>query len=66
MAAISSVSSGVSYPIFTQAGGSMGANASLGYRTQTIKTDSDGGFFQESRDLRDVRDGGPVFLNFTM
>jgi hypothetical protein len=57
---------GLSYPVFSKLDGSMGANASLGYRTQTIKTHSDGGFFQESRDLRDVRDGVVLSLNVTM
>ena len=57
---------GVSYPIFSRPDGSMSATTTLGYRTQTIKTDSSGGFFQESHDLRDVRDGVILSLNVTM
>jgi hypothetical protein len=57
---------GLSYPIFIKPDGSMSATTTLGYRTQTIKTDSSGGFFQESHDLRDVRDGVILSLNVTM
>ena len=44
----------------------MSATTTLGYRTQTIKTNSAGGIFQESHDLRDVRDGVILSLNVTM
>jgi hypothetical protein len=54
---------GLSYPVFTTAQG-MAATAALGYRTQTVKTDSYEGVFQEGRDLRDVRDG--VVLSLTV
>ncbi|CAH0295916.1 hypothetical protein SRABI118_04224 [Massilia sp. Bi118] len=56
---------GLSYPIFTKASGYGGATASLGYRTQTVKTDSYAKF-QEGRELRDVRDGAILALVFTL
>jgi hypothetical protein len=48
---------GLSYQVFSSAGGFGGATAALGYRTQTIKTDGYSSTFQQGRDLRDVRDG---------
>lgn len=57
---------GLSYPIFSTAGGYGGATAALGYRTQTIKTDGYSTVFQQGRDLRDVRDGLVLTLNVTL
>jgi len=56
---------GLSYPVFTNAKGA-GLNAALGYRTQTVKTDGYADAFQQSRDLRDVREGVVLALNFVM
>lgn len=56
---------GLSYPLYKTARGS-GTTASIGYRTQTIKTDGYESVFQESRDLRDVRDGVVLTLNVTL
>ena len=57
---------GLSYPVFSSTNGLGGATAAIGYRTQTVKTDSYDNVFRESRDLRDVRDGVVLSLNFTM
>lgn len=56
---------GLSYPLFTNPSGYGGATAALGYRTQTVKTDSYADTFQNSRELRDVRDGLVLSLNYT-
>lgn len=56
---------GLSYPVFSNANGS-GLNAALGYRTQTVKTDGYADAVQQSRDLRDVREGLVLALNFTL
>jgi len=56
---------GLSYPVFANPSGSGGAVLSLGYRTQTIKTNSDAGIFREAHGLRDVRDGAVLSLNHT-
>jgi hypothetical protein len=57
---------GVSYAVFGGVGGHGAATASLGYRTQTIKTDGYATVFQQDRDLRDVRDGLVLTLNVTL
>lgn len=57
---------GVSYPLFASASGFGGASASIGYRTQTVKTDGYSNAAQNTRDLRDVRDGVVLSLNFTL
>ena len=57
---------GLSYPVFSGVGGHGGATAALGYRTQTVKTDSYSSVFQQGRDLRDVRDGVVLSLNVTL
>lgn len=56
---------GLSYPVFTNANGA-GLNAAFGYRTQTVKTDGYADAAQQSRDLRDVREGVVLALNFVM
>lgn len=56
---------GLSYPIFSNANGA-GLNAALGYRTQTVKTDGYADTAQQSRDLRDVREGLVLALNFVL
>lgn len=56
---------GLSYPIYSNANGSA-LSASLGYRTQTVKTEGYADAFQENRDLRDVRDGVVLTFNFTI
>jgi len=57
---------GLSYPVFASVNGLSGATAAIGYRTQTVKTDSDAGVFQESRKLRDVRDGLVLSFNLSL
>lgn len=57
---------GLSYPIYTNANGFGSTTAAVGYRTQTIKTDSYSSFVEENRDLRDVRDGMVLSLNVTL
>jgi len=57
---------GLSYPIWSNAARGSGAVAAVGYRTQTVKTDSDAGIFQSARRLRDVRDGAIMSLNLTL
>jgi len=57
---------GLSYPLVTGTAGGVGVTAALGYRTQTVKTDSYGDPFQINRDLRDVREGAVLSLNFTL
>lgn len=56
---------GLSYPVFANPSGSGGAALALGYRTQTIKTNSDAGIFRDAHALRDVRDGAVLSLNYT-
>lgn len=56
---------GLSYPVFANPSGSGGAVLSLGYRTQTIKTNSNAGIFRDAHDLRDVRDGAVLSMNYT-
>lgn len=56
---------GLSYPVFANSNGFGGATVSLGYRTQTIKTDSYADVFQQTRTLRDVRDGAVLSMNYT-
>jgi hypothetical protein len=56
---------GLSYPLFASARGTV-ATAALGYRTQTVRSDSFDKVFQESRDLRDVRDGVVLSLSVTL
>jgi hypothetical protein len=56
---------GLSYPILANPSGFGGATVSLGYRTQTIKTDGYGSVFQQARTLRDVRDGAVLTMNYT-
>lgn len=57
---------GLSYPVFDGVGGHGGTTAALGYRTQTVKTDSYSIVFQQKRDLRDVRDGLVLSLSVTL
>ena len=57
---------GLSYTVFGGSGGHGATSASLGYRTQTVKTDSYSSVFQQGRDLRDVRDGAVLSLNVTL
>lgn len=57
---------GLSYPVWSNAAGTGGAVVAVGYRSQTVKTDSDAGIFQSSRKLRDVRDGAIVSLNLSL
>lgn len=57
---------GLSYPVFSTMMGLGGATAAIGYRTQTVKTNSKAGVFQEERNLRDVRDGLVVSLNLSL
>lgn len=56
---------GLSYPLFISPHG-MAATAAIGYRTQTVKSDSYDNVFQEGRDLRDVRDGVVLSLNLSL
>jgi hypothetical protein len=56
---------GLSYPVFANPSGFGGAILSLGYRTQTVKTDSNVGLFRDARKLRDIRDGAILSLNYT-
>lgn len=57
---------GLSYPVLGEFAGLGGATAAIGYRTQTVKTNSDAGIFDTRRDLRDVRDGLILSLNITL
>ncbi|MFC5548769.1 hypothetical protein [Massilia aerilata] len=57
---------GLNYPVYIRPNGFGIATASVGYRTQTIKTNSYASIFQESRELRDVRDGVILSINYTM
>ena len=57
---------GLSYPVLGNVMGLEGATATIGYRTQTVKTESDSGTLQTTRDLRDVRDGIVLSLNLTL
>lgn len=57
---------GLSYPVYSSASGYGNATAAIGYRTQTVKTDSYASIFQESRELRDVRDGVVLSLNVSL
>lgn len=57
---------GLSYPIWSNANQTRGAVAAVGYRSQTVKTDSDAGVFQSARKLRDVRDGAIFALNLSL
>ena len=57
---------GLSYPVFGGTNGHGAATAALGYRTQTVKTDSYSSAFQQGRDLRDVRDGMVLTLNVAL
>ena len=57
---------GLSYPLYVDANGSARATAALGYRTQTVKTDGYADPLQINRDLRDVREGAVLSLNFTL
>lgn len=56
---------GLSYLVFPTRDGYGGATVSLGYRTQTIKTNSYASIFQETRKLRDVRDGAILAMSYT-
>lgn len=51
--------------MFGNADGS-GLNAAPGYRTQTVKTDGYADAIQQSGDVRDVREGVVLALNFTL
>lgn len=57
---------GLSYQIWRNIPLNRAAVATIGYRSQTVKTDSDAGVFQSSRKLRDVRDGAIFALNLTL
>lgn len=54
---------GVAYPLYPAHDGFPALNGALGYRTQTFKSTSNDTSFNESRKLRDVRDG--VVLSVT-
>jgi hypothetical protein len=56
---------GLSYGLYSKPDGSAAA-ASIGYRTQTVKTDSFDNVFQDGRKLRDVRDGLVLSLNVAL
>jgi hypothetical protein len=56
---------GLSYPVFANPNGFGGATASVGYRTQTVKTDSHSAVSRQIRELRDVRDGAILSMNYT-
>jgi hypothetical protein len=57
---------GLSYPFLIDKAGLRAATAAIGYRTQTVKTDSLGLVYRESRSLRDVRDGLVLSLTATL
>jgi len=57
---------GLSYPFWRDRNGGSSANVSIGYRTQTVKTYSYGTLYHERRDLRDVREGLVLTLNFVL
>jgi hypothetical protein len=57
---------GLSYPFLIDKAGLRAATAAIGYRTQTMKTDSIGLIYRESRRLRDVRDGLVLSLTATL
>ena len=56
---------GLTYPVFANPSGFGGATVSLGYRTQTVKTDSNSDITLQNRKLRDVRDGAVLSMNYT-
>jgi len=56
---------GLNYPVFMSASGTV-ATAAIGYRTQTVRTDSFDTVFLEKHELRDVRDGLVLSLSVTL
>lgn len=56
---------GASYPLYSAHGNFPALGAALGYRTQTVRSNSSGIAFNESRKLRDVRDGIVLSLTAT-
>lgn len=58
---------GLTYPVCRKADGTSNATVSLGYRTQSVRTDGSAGLFQSgARTLRDVRDGAILSVNVTI
>jgi hypothetical protein len=57
---------GLSYPLVINQYGMRAAAAAIGYRSQTVKTESTGVIYHENRRLRDVRDGLVLSLNVAL
>jgi hypothetical protein len=57
---------GLSYPLLINQYGVRAAAAAIGYRSQTVKTESYGIIYHENRRLRDVRDGLVLSLNVAL
>jgi hypothetical protein len=57
---------GLSYPILSNYQGISAATATVGYRTQTVKTLTHGSVFHDERWLRDVREGLVLSLNVSI
>jgi hypothetical protein len=57
---------GLSYPLLVNRYGVRAVAAAIGYRTQTVKTESYGTIYHENRRLRDVRDGLVLSLNVAL